>query len=66
MSDVLTFGEPRLAAYAARFYGTGPAPASPAELARIAESWRPFRTWAVVLIRAAGDRAGLASLLPAA
>ena len=61
VSDVLTFGEPRLAGYVAHFYGTGPAPASPEELARIAENWRPFRTWAAVLIRAAGDRAGLAA-----
>jgi DNA-3-methyladenine glycosylase II len=61
VSDVLTFGEPRLAGYVAHFYGTGGAPASPEELARIAEHWRPFRTWAAVLIRAAGDRAGLAS-----
>jgi 3-methyladenine DNA glycosylase/8-oxoguanine DNA glycosylase len=35
-------------------------------LAGIAENWRPFRTWATVLIRAAGDRAGLANLVPAA
>jgi DNA-3-methyladenine glycosylase II len=62
----LTFGEPRLASYVAHFYGTGPAPVSPEELAGIAENWRPFRTWAAVLIRAAGDRAGLASLVPAA
>jgi DNA-3-methyladenine glycosylase II len=62
VSDVLTFGEPRLASYVAHFYNTGPAPASPQELARLAENWRPFRTWAAVLIRAAGDRAGLASL----
>lgn len=61
VSDVLTFGEPRLAGYVAHFYGTGAAPASPEELARVAENWRPFRTWAAVLIRAAGDRAGLAS-----
>ena len=60
VSDVLTFGEPRLASYVAHFYGTGGGPASPEELARIAERWRPFRTWAAVLIRAAGDRAGLA------
>jgi DNA-3-methyladenine glycosylase II len=66
VSDVLTFGEPRLASYAAHFYGTGPAPASQEQLAAIAENWRPFRTWAAVLIRAAGDRAGLASLVPAA
>ena len=26
---------------------------------KIAERWAPFRTWAVVLIRVAGDQAGL-------
>ncbi len=31
-----------------------------AELATIAESWRPFRTWAAVLLRVAGDRDGIA------
>ena len=61
VSDTLTFGEPRLAGYVAHFYGTGPGPAGQEELARIAENWRPFRTWAAVLIRAAGDRAGLAA-----
>jgi DNA-3-methyladenine glycosylase II len=66
VSDVLTFGEPRLPSYVAHFYRTGTAPASPEELARVAENWRPFRTWAAVLIRAAGDRAGLASRAAAA
>ena len=61
MPGTLTFGEPRLAGYVAHFCGAGPAPAGPEELARIAENWRPFRTWAAVLIRAAGDRAGLAA-----
>lgn len=56
VTDVLTFGEPRLPGYVAHFYGTGPGPASAAEIERIAEAWRPFRTWAAVLIRAAGDR----------
>ena len=64
VTDVLTFTEPRLPGYVAHFYGTGPEPATPEELARVAENWRPFRTWAAVLIRAAGDRAGLA--VPAA
>ncbi len=66
VSDTLTFGEPRLPEYVAHFYGaalqkagSGPNRASPAEIARIAENWRPYRTWAAVLIRAAGDRAGL-------
>jgi DNA-3-methyladenine glycosylase II len=65
VADALTFTEPRLPGYVAHFYGTGPGPASREELARIAENWRPFRTWAAVLIRAAGDRAGLASLAAA-
>jgi DNA-3-methyladenine glycosylase II len=66
VSDVLTFGEPRLPGYVSHFYGTGPAPASAEELARVAENWRPFRTWAAVLIRVAGDRAGLAGRATAA
>ena len=59
VTDVLTLTEPRLPGYVAHFYGTGAAPASREELARIAEGWRPFRTWAAVLIRVAGDRQGL-------
>jgi DNA-3-methyladenine glycosylase II len=45
VTDVLTFGEPRLASYAARFYGTGPEPLSPQQLDAIAGAWRPYRTW---------------------
>jgi DNA-3-methyladenine glycosylase II len=59
VTDLLTFGEPRLPGYVAHFYGTGPGPASPAELERIAEGWRPFRTWTAVLVRVAGDGLGL-------
>jgi DNA-3-methyladenine glycosylase II len=64
VTDVLTFGEPRLPGYVAHFYGppsagTAPAQASREEIERIAEGWRPYRTWAAVLIRAAGDRQGL-------
>jgi DNA-3-methyladenine glycosylase II len=59
VTDVLTFSEPRLPGYAAHFYGTGPGPASREELMRISEGWRPFRTWAAVLLRVAGDRLGL-------
>ncbi len=58
-TDILTLGEPRIPAYAGHFYGLG-APAGPADLARLAEDWRPFRTWACVLIRVAGDAAGIA------
>ena len=59
VTDVLTFNEPRLPGYVAHFYGTGEGPASAAELARISEGWRPFRTWAAVLLRVCGDRLGL-------
>jgi DNA-3-methyladenine glycosylase II len=59
VTDTMTFGEPRLPGYVAHFYGTGPGPASPADLERISQAWRPYRTWAAVLIRVAGDRLGL-------
>jgi DNA-3-methyladenine glycosylase II len=57
-TDILTLAEPRLPAYVAHFYRL-PHPASPAEMERIADAWRPFRTWTSVLIRVAGDRAGI-------
>lgn len=57
-TDILTLNEPHLPAYVAHFYGL-PGPASPAELERIAAAWRPFRTWTSVLIRVAGDLAGI-------
>ena len=57
-TDVMTFNEPHLPAYVAHFYGL-PGPASPDELERIAAAWRPFRTWTSVLIRVAGDLAGI-------
>lgn len=38
-----------------RLYGLDHAPGE-AELAAIAESWRPFRTWAAVALRAVGSR----------
>jgi DNA-3-methyladenine glycosylase II len=58
-ADALTLTEPRLPSYIAHFYGLGPGPASPAQVARIAAGWRPFRTWGSVLIRVAGDRLNL-------
>jgi DNA-3-methyladenine glycosylase II len=58
-TDILTLAEPHLPAYVAHFYGLSH-PASPHELERIAEAWRPFRTWTSVLIRVAGDRADIA------
>jgi DNA-3-methyladenine glycosylase II len=61
VADAITFGEPRLSGYVAHFYGTGPGPVSNADLERISQAWRPYRTWAAVLIRAAGDRIGLAA-----
>lgn len=60
-TDVMTFTEPRLATYVAHFYGTGPGPASRADLERISAGWRPFRTWTAVLVRVAGDRIGLSA-----
>jgi DNA-3-methyladenine glycosylase II len=56
VTDVLTFQEPMLASYAARFYAAGPEPLTPEQIEAIAAKWRPFRTWAAVLIRVAGDR----------
>jgi DNA-3-methyladenine glycosylase II len=47
--------EPRGAALAARYYGL-PEPLSAAAFAELADRWRPFRTWAAVLIRLAGTR----------
>jgi DNA-3-methyladenine glycosylase II len=54
-TDVLPVQEPRALALTARLYQLDAAP-GPEEFARIAEPWRPFRTWAVVLIRAAAGR----------
>jgi DNA-3-methyladenine glycosylase II len=51
-TDVVTTTEPRLADYVEHFYGAAP-------LETISKAWRPFRTWACVLIRVAGDRRGL-------
>jgi DNA-3-methyladenine glycosylase II len=59
VADTLTFSEPRLPGYVAHFYGTGPGPASREQLGRVSDGWRPFRTWAAVLLRQAGDRLGL-------
>jgi DNA-3-methyladenine glycosylase II len=63
VTDVLTFAEPRLPGYVAHYYGphydTAPPAASREEIERVAEGWRPYRTWAAVLIRAGGDRQGL-------
>ena len=54
-TDVLPVLEPRLLGLVGDLYGLG-GPATADQLARIAEPWRPYRTWACVLVRAAADR----------
>jgi DNA-3-methyladenine glycosylase II len=54
-TDVLPDNEPRALALAGKLYGLGH-DATPEEMRTIAERWRPFRTWATVLLRAAGPR----------
>ncbi len=56
---MLPMVEPKVLAHAARFYGLSEPP-SLERFDAMAESWRPFRTWATVLIRLAGDRAAAA------
>jgi DNA-3-methyladenine glycosylase II len=57
-ADLLPFDEPRLATAVGGLYDLG-RPASPADLERVGEAWRPYRTWASVLIRVAADRGEL-------
>jgi DNA-3-methyladenine glycosylase II len=54
-ADVLPTSEPKALALAGDLYGLG-GPATPARLRELAEPWRPFRTWATVLIRAVTPR----------
>lgn len=54
-TDVLPVQEPKARELTAQLYQLD-APPGPEEFARIAEPWRPFRTWAVVLIRAVAGR----------
>jgi DNA-3-methyladenine glycosylase II len=54
-ADVLPTSEPKALDLAGRLYGLG-GPATPEQLRELAEPWRPFRTWAVVLIRAVTAR----------
>lgn len=58
LADLLPRDEPRILGCVGHYYGLG-GPATAAQLREIAETWRPYRTWAVVLLRLAGDRAGL-------
>jgi len=52
---LLPVPEPKVLRHAAGFYGLEQ-PAGCDWFAELAERWRPFRTWATVLIRLAGDR----------
>jgi len=58
--DVPVEQEPRLSALVGSLYGL-PGPAAGADLHRIGEAWRPFRTWVSVLVRAAGARVQVAA-----
>jgi DNA-3-methyladenine glycosylase II len=55
LADVLVTNEAIALDTMADLYGLS-GPPGPAELDRLAEPWRPFRTWATVLIRAAASR----------
>jgi hypothetical protein len=52
---MLPVAEPKVLTRAAAFYGRSEPP-SLERFIMLAERWRPFRTWATVLIRLAGDR----------
>ncbi len=52
--------EPKVLAHAGRLYDRD-GPLDLAALAALAERWRPYRTWAIVLLRLAGER-GAASV----
>jgi DNA-3-methyladenine glycosylase II len=54
-ADVLPVGEPKLLTLVERLYDLR-GPVSDEELRALAEAWKPFRTWAAVLIRAAAGR----------
>ena len=54
-ADALPVNEPRALALTARLYDLA-GPLSQAQFRNLAEAWKPFRTWAVVLIRAAARR----------
>ncbi len=58
VTDALAIGEPRLAGCLRHYYELTDTPDA-ATMEQLAEPWRPFRTWAGVLFRAAGDREGL-------
>jgi DNA-3-methyladenine glycosylase II len=53
LTDELPLNEPRLRQATADLLGE-PGPLTPARLSEVAESWRPWRTWVAVAIRAGG------------
>ena len=55
LADVLSPEESRSREAIRSLYGLDHDP-SDAEVAALAENWRPFRTWATVMIRAVGGR----------
>lgn len=55
LADVLVVNEATALDAMAQLYDL-PGPPSPAQVAELAEPWRPFRTWAAVLLRAATSR----------
>jgi DNA-3-methyladenine glycosylase II len=64
-ADVLPVGEPKLLTLVERLYDRR-GPVADEELRALAEAWKPFRTWAAVLIRAAGRRVLSGEPVPAA
>ncbi len=54
-ADVLPVAEPMALSLCARLYGLAE-PLSAEAFTELAEPWQPLRTWAIVLIRAAGPR----------
>jgi DNA-3-methyladenine glycosylase II len=54
-ADVLPVGEPKLLTLVEQLYDLR-GPVSDEEFRALAEAWKPFRTWAAVLIRAAAPR----------
>ncbi len=57
LADVLPREEPRVRQLVAELYGLEGA-CTPEEFDEIGANWRPFRTWAAVLIRSASSRLG--------
>jgi DNA-3-methyladenine glycosylase II len=54
-TDVAPVHEPKTQHLLGELYGLG-ASATPEQFERLAESWRPWRTWASVYVRAVGPR----------